>query len=148
MSSIITADIYPITCIIRSSLFSKDRWPRRLRDRPSVSKNHGFHCVKFKSIQCQPEYLSNFICVLLSAHHWAQLILPKHLTLLITKFFDSTCFIMVLGYALGWLRSYLCGRKECVIYNNLSSYTKDIDCGVPQGSILGPLLFLIYKLFK
>lgn len=50
----------------------------------------------------------------------------------------------VRGICLDWLRDYLNGRRQCVLYNGQVSHILDIKCGVPQGSILGPLLFLIY----
>ena len=45
---------------------------------------------------------------------------------------------------LKWFESYLKGRKQYVFYNGETSDVKEITCGVPQGSVLGPLLFLIY----
>ena len=42
------------------------------------------------------------------------------------------------------IKSYLNNRKQYVIYNNCAAALKPISCGVPQGSILGPLLFLLY----
>ena len=45
---------------------------------------------------------------------------------------------------LDWIKSYLCKRKKFVYINGISSSLKDISCGVPQGSVLGPLLFLLY----
>ena len=43
-----------------------------------------------------------------------------------------------------WFRNYLCNRTQYVSYNRVSSQTENIKCGVPQGSILGPLLFILY----
>ena len=43
-----------------------------------------------------------------------------------------------------WFRSYLTGRVEVTDVDGTMSVAKGITCGVPQGSILGPLLFLLY----
>ena len=50
------------------------------------------------------------------------------------------------GTALSWFRSYLTNRKQSVLIRRVSSSCQRLDFGVPQGSVLGPILFCDYTL--
>ena len=50
----------------------------------------------------------------------------------------------VCGVALDWFKCYLTGRRQFVSVNGMRSDPKLLKCGVPQGSVLGSLLFLAY----
>ena len=50
----------------------------------------------------------------------------------------------VSGTPFTWFSSYLSGRKQYVNVCNVESSLKPITCGIPQGSTLGPLLFLLF----
>jgi hypothetical protein len=50
----------------------------------------------------------------------------------------------VKGTAESWFRSYLSDRTQRVQVHGVKSSTHNLSCGVPQGSVLGPILFLVY----
>ena len=55
-----------------------------------------------------------------------------------------SCRFGINGKAPRWLKSYLENRKQVVNVKGATSCSKDLRCGVPQGSVLGPILYVLY----
>ena len=50
------------------------------------------------------------------------------------------------GLVINWITSYLSCRFQKVVVGDAKSSSVPLSCGVPQGSILGPILFTLYEL--
>src|SRR6218665_2387177 len=73
-------------------------------------------------------YLASWICQLPSI-------------LWIMTYSLSACLNGICSSALDWISSYLRGRRQAVMYDGGRSCVRKLSHGVPQGSVLGPLLF-------
>ena len=87
------------------------------------------------------------------AHYLDSGKLPISIFLDLSKAFDPLNHTILLkklayyglnGTSLDWFRSYLSDRSQYVDYDGTTSISLPLTTGVPQGSILGPLLFIIY----
>ena len=72
------------------------------------------------------------------------LILRKLLMLLIMTSFRKLCFYGMSDTALELFQSYITNRQQCVTVGTKTSSLSTLKFGVPQGSVLGPILFWLY----
>ncbi len=107
---------------------------------------HGFR----QKHSCQTQLLE-------TVHQWAKTIDYRHSTHAVfidfSKAFDTVPHERVLlkidhmgirGALLKWIRGFLTNRRQRVVITGSYSDWRRVSSGVPQGSILGPLLFLVY----
>ena len=92
-----------------------------------------------------------------SVHDWNLILQDRHAVDIIyvdfSRAFDSVVHRKLLiklsnlgihGDLLCWICAFLTGRKQCVVVENAFSTWVDVISGVPQGSVLGPILFLLF----
>ena len=58
--------------------------------------------------------------------------------------FSKLDHYVIRGHSLNWIASYLTNRKQLVQFTSACSQLEPIVCGIPQGSILVPFLFITY----
>src|SRR6218665_927504 len=130
-----------ITSLFNSSLSSgafptcyKDAYVTPRLKKPTLPPCELSRYRPISNLSFLSELLERVVSVQLTGYLSSAGLLPVHQSAY--RRFHST--------ALDWLWSYLCDRRHTILYDGFLSTVRSLCCGVPQGSVIGPLLFLLY----
>ena len=110
-----------------------------------LTNNQHAYKKSFSTVTCLFEFIESI------RHHMDKKDLVAVASLDLSKAFDSLSHALILDKLIQkdvdksvakWIKSYLENRKQCVKFGKILSDEEEVESGVPQGSILGPLLFI------